>query len=183
MEERNRTYTVVAIVAIVALVLSCVIGALAGAATGFVVARRQARLVAEESLGQNRFGIPLPERALPSLPEFEGESRPFFDRLPLGREGALVTDVVSGTPADEAGLQPGDLILSIDGTSIDAREPLSDVIGQYEPGDRITITFWRMGTEETVRVRLGTHPDDPDSAYLGIFYQMVDAGDFEVPQD
>ena len=179
MEERNKVYTIVIVGAIVALLLSCVVGALAGAASGFMVARRQARLLVERNLEQHpgvlpRFDMPMPRR--------EGDPQP-FGRMPLTREGALVTDVVPETPADEAGLQPGDLILFIDGEPIDARQPLADVINQYEPGDRITLEFWRTGSEESVSIRLGSHPDDPARAYLGIFYQMVSAGDIGFPQD
>lgn len=95
--------------------------------------------------------------------------------------GAVIREVIAGSPAEEAGLQAGDVILRVDGTEIGGRRELSDVIGQYEPGDRITLLIERPGDGELkLRVRLAEHPESRGSAYLGVRYSS--AMDIEVPE-
>jgi serine protease Do len=98
-------------------------------------------------------------------------------------EGALVLDVVEGTPAEAAGLRAGDIIVGVDQTPIDANHPLPDVMGMYEPGDRVTIRAWREGAESRLRIRLGEHPEAPGQAYLGVVFEMVQSLDWQLPQD
>jgi S1-C subfamily serine protease len=170
--ERKNLTGVVIVIAIAGLLLSCVAGALAGGVTGFLVARRQARSVAGGALVGS-----LPERLLRQMPwleegvplptpEVEGES-------PLvGMRGALITEVLAATPAEEAGLRAGDIITTVDRTPVNRLHELADVLAQYEPGDRVTLTIWRAGQSETIRVILGENPDVTGSPYLGIRYRM-----------
>jgi len=167
-EAKQRIYTVVAIVAVVTLVFGCVVGALAGGLAGYVMARRQLRLTADSAEQQQR-SIPFPE----------GGQMPFG-----GIQGAVITQVIEGSPAEDAGLAAGDIILAVDRTQISQQQPLAEVIKRYEPGDRITVRFWRDGDEDSVVVRLGTHPDAPGRAYLGVYFEMVGRGfRFDLPQD
>jgi S1-C subfamily serine protease len=53
--------------------------------------------------------------------------------------GATVTSVVSGSPAEAAGLQPGDVITALGGTRIGSAARLSTTIGAFSPGDRVTL--------------------------------------------
>jgi S1-C subfamily serine protease len=55
--------------------------------------------------------------------------------------GALVARVLPGTPAERAGLRSGDLITAVDGRSIDAASGLSSLLGEYEPGDTVTLEW------------------------------------------
>jgi S1-C subfamily serine protease len=55
--------------------------------------------------------------------------------------GALVTDVVGGTPADEIGLQPGDVLTNIDGHAIDNVQAVSTVLGNHHGGDKVSVTW------------------------------------------
>ena len=82
----------------------------------------------------------------------------------------MIIRVLEGSPAEEAGLEPGDLILSIDGDEIDAERSLSEWISQYEPGDQIEIDVRNVGEEEirNIIVELGEHPESEDKAYLGV---------------
>jgi len=83
--------------------------------------------------------------------------------------GAVIVEVLPGTPAEAAGLQEGQMILAVDGTELGERHDLADLIGDYDPGDRVTLTLAWPGQEpDEVRVRLGGHPDDSRRAYLGI---------------
>jgi membrane-associated protease RseP (regulator of RpoE activity) len=176
-EERRKIYNVMAVVAIVVLLLSCVAGALAGGFTGYLVGRRQGALAAERTLaGIERFWSEIPEMPVP-LPEVT----PFDDTEPFGTTGAAIVEVLPGTPAEQAGLRVGDVIVAIDRTPINGMHPLAQVISQYEPGDRITLRFQRRGEGQSVRIILGEHPDRPGWPYLGIRFEMMITPEFELP--
>lgn len=77
----------------------------------------------------------------------------------LGDDGpARLGDVVPGTPADRAGLQNGDEVTAVDGKAIESGDDLRDAIDARQPGDKITLTIQRAGSERTVQVTLGQRP-------------------------
>jgi putative serine protease PepD len=71
---------------------------------------------------------------------------------------ATLADVVDRGPADRAGLQPGDEVTEVDGKSITTGDELRDAIDAKKPGDKITLTIERNGSERTVQVTLGQRP-------------------------
>jgi serine protease Do len=75
------------------------------------------------------------------------------------RDGILVSEVLDDTPAAKAGLEPGDLILSIDGQTLKSATELRGRIAAHRPGETITLAIARNGREKTVRVRLGELED------------------------
>jgi len=80
----------------------------------------------------------------------------FADSFKLDKpEGALVSNVEKGGPADEAGLRSGDVIRKVDGEPIVASGDLPALIGQKKPGTRITLDVWRQGERHEVSARLG----------------------------
>lgn len=176
-EEKNKLYGILALAVLAALVFGCFAGALAGGVVGFLVAQKEAQAAANRAF-QERLGTlpglleaPWSERTEPSLP------------VPLGRQGALVVEVLPGTPAEAAGLQVGDLIVAIDRTPVDNTHPLPEIIGGYKPGDRVTVRFERAGEEQRVQVRLSENPNNPEQGYLGVRFETIDALRFGVPQD
>lgn len=83
--------------------------------------------------------------------------------LQLGdRSGVLVTDVIDGSPADEAGLQDGDVILEFDGEDVADSGDLTRAVRRTDPGDKIKLLVLRDGEEEKVKVEMGDRPDDRD---------------------
>ena len=72
--------------------------------------------------------------------------------------GALVTDVQAGSPASRAGLGAHDVIVKVDDQAIDDDHPLKDVLRQYSPGAKISVTVYRGGHKQVLQVTLGTHP-------------------------
>jgi S1-C subfamily serine protease len=94
-------------------------------------------------------------------------------RLPSGiTNGVVVTQVVDGSPAAQAGLQHGDVITAVDGTTIDQNNNLADLIGQHKPGDTVKLSVTRSGTSEAleISVTLAENPDDSTKGYLGISF-------------
>lgn len=73
--------------------------------------------------------------------------------------GAVVAGVVQGSPADDAGLSRGDVIVSVDGTTIDTPSALTDALIGHHPGDRVTIGWVdQSGQSQRQSVRLTTGP-------------------------
>jgi S1-C subfamily serine protease len=58
-------------------------------------------------------------------------------------KGALITQVSSGSPADEAGLRAGDVVTDIDNGDISTAEDLSSAIGSHQIGDQVKIVYCR----------------------------------------
>jgi serine protease Do len=73
-------------------------------------------------------------------------------------EGALITQLVAGSPADEAGLQEGDVITYFDGEAITTAEELIQAIHSKEIGQHVEIVFWRGDTKNTVYATLVESP-------------------------
>jgi serine protease Do len=79
-------------------------------------------------------------------------------------DGAKVEEVERGTPADSAGLQKGDIIVKINDTAIHSTGDLSDAIGQYSPGDQVTVSYNRKGRMYQADVKLGRN-DNGGASY------------------
>lgn len=75
-----------------------------------------------------------------------------------GSRGALLAEIVDGSPADDAGLRTGDLVIAIGDDTVHGAADLAAVIGSHEPGDTITITFIRADAEQTTTVVLARSP-------------------------
>ena len=74
----------------------------------------------------------------------------------LGRAGALVIEVVPNSPADQSGLQQGDLIINVDGSSILGMSELAARIRLTSPGTEISLGLLRNGEEISIAVVLGS---------------------------
>jgi membrane-associated protease RseP (regulator of RpoE activity) len=116
---------------------------------------------------------PFLDHMLPQFvhPQVRGADRPFLgvsfqmvtaelaEQENLGADqGAWVTQVVPGSPADEAGLQEGDLIQRVDDQPVDEKHPLLGLINSHQPGDQIDLSVLRGRRELRVEVELGTRP-------------------------
>ncbi|HJW31259.1 MAG TPA: PDZ domain-containing protein, partial [Saprospiraceae bacterium] len=69
--------------------------------------------------------------------------------------GVILDRINSGGAADQAGLQSGDIILSIDGEKITSSPDFMGRIGQHHPGDLLLLTYLRSGKTKEARVKLG----------------------------
>ena len=148
MEHKDRTVTIAIITGVVALLLGCCLGAMTGALGGYFIGH-QASSRWDERMAPDSFEM------LPDL---------------AGMQGAVVQEVVAGSPAEAAGVQVGDIITEVDGTPIDANHRLADVVSQYQPGDRVKLKVWRAGNVKSVTATLGENPQDSTRPYLGVRY-------------
>lgn len=74
-----------------------------------------------------------------------------YYRLPAG---LYITEVLSGSAAEEAGIQPGDMLLSLDGTRIYSYEELVTLLYNYSAGDEVTLILYRSGSQYELTVTL-----------------------------
>jgi S1-C subfamily serine protease len=95
-------------------------------------------------------------------------TRQIADRENLSvHEGALIggaddgsSAIEPGTPAAEAGLRDGDVIVKVDGKTIDGDHPLDATLSQFSPGDTVSVEVLRDGQTVTLSLTLGTRPSD-----------------------
>jgi serine protease Do len=74
--------------------------------------------------------------------------------------GAMVTQATPDTPAQLAGIRSGDIILFVDGETVESPRELSRLIASKLPGSEVELTIWRDGGERQVLVVLGTLADE-----------------------
>ena len=79
-------------------------------------------------------------------------------------QGALVTNVTPGGPADKAGLHDGDIVLSVDGHDVSSNYDLTRQVAAAKAGDILHLTIQRDGRRMNVDVRSGTRPSEEQLA-------------------
>jgi S1-C subfamily serine protease len=78
-------------------------------------------------------------------------------------EGAYVVEPIEGTKAEEAGLQSGDVIVSLNGTPIRSMDDLLLQVRRQDIGDTVTLEVWRGGQIIEVEMEVGIKPGDLDT--------------------
>ena len=73
-------------------------------------------------------------------------------------DGALVSEVIDDSPAERAGLEAGDVIISYDDKEIDDVEELIEAVRQSDPGDEVEIVLIRNKSKRTLRAQVGEIP-------------------------
>lgn len=79
-------------------------------------------------------------------------------------QGALVTGVESGAPADKAGVEAGDVITRFDGKTVDRISDLPRMVGNTKPGTRSTLTVFRRGQTKELSVTVAEIEPDKTEA-------------------
>jgi serine protease Do len=95
-------------------------------------------------------------------------------------EGVLVLGVNEDTAAEEAGLQTGDVIVSIDGDDIDSTIALHEMLADFEPGDEVELVYLRDKRQQTVTVELG---ESPNVFMIREFDGHKGLGEFHIQRD
>ncbi len=81
------------------------------------------------------------------------------DNAGASDSGAVIANVVQGSPAEQAGLAQGDVIDSLGGTAIDSPQTLSSVMSSHHPGDKVQIGWTdTSGQQHYATLTLGTGP-------------------------
>jgi serine protease Do len=75
-------------------------------------------------------------------------------------EGALVSSVEPGSPADRAGLHVGDVILTFADRQVEDARALPRMVGNTDKGDKVAVTIWRDGKRKSLQVTLGSLPTE-----------------------
>jgi serine protease Do len=84
--------------------------------------------------------------------------------LPSNTRGAFVQTVEPGKPAAAAGIQPGDIIIEVDGKPISSNRELIDYISYQPVGSNVRVTLLRNGQRQTVTAKTAQRPDESDDA-------------------
>ncbi len=84
-----------------------------------------------------------------------------------GKQGALVSDVVSGGPAQKGGVQQGDVVVSVNGRDVTSNTDLTRQVALARAGDTLKLGVIRDGKPRTLEVRAGVRPSNAELASAG----------------
>jgi serine protease Do len=123
---------------------------------GFAIPINLVRKMAEDLIAYGKVKRPwLGIKMKPELDETEaralGMSKP---------AGVLVQDVISGTPAEKAGIKAGDVILAVNGKDVNAANEIQTIIAERKPGDVVRVKIYRNGSTLEKEVTLNELPDE-----------------------
>ena len=118
---------------------------------GFAIPINDAIKVAQELL-ENGYVTGRPYLGITYLAVTDAQTA---SQLGVNAYGVYVVEVVKGAPAEKAGLQAGDRIVSVDGTEIASKDDLGTLMQKHAAGDTLSITIARDGQMQTVNVTLG----------------------------
>ena len=117
---------------------------------GFAIPINDAIKVAQELL-ENGYVTGRPYLGITYLAVTDAQTA---SQLGVNAYGVYVVEVVKGGPAEKAGLQAGDRIVSVDGTEIASKDDLGTLMQKHAAGDTLSITIARDGQMQTVNVTL-----------------------------
>jgi S1-C subfamily serine protease len=87
--------------------------------------------------------------------------------LPEDTRGVIVAKVSQGSPAEDAGLQAGDVINKIDNTPVATAKEVQKIVTSHSPGDSMTIVILRNGSTKSLTVNVGDYPDQQQQPESG----------------
>ena len=161
------------LVGLMLLDVSCLAGALAGGLTGYALGRKTAGPIRDMRHDYDLPMIPeIPEHPRvplypipPAEPRFDMPLIPELnDRPRLGvtfimiDEGAEIVAITPESPAEQVGLQIGDVITKVNGQRVTRAQPLNELIWLYQPGDVVSLTVERDGRTRQIEVQLAAEP-------------------------
>ncbi len=167
-------------------------GGLAGGVAGYLAAHRGGVLDLHGPWQQVQPQVPQgeePPNANPQVPQPLQIPPQMLLGAPSGQlQGAVVMEVDEGGPAEEAGLEIGDVVIAVDNKAMGEERDLAALIGSHEPGDEVVVTIVRPGDDPElmnldVTLDQGANAEGEEVAHLGITYRTVSSGmSFTMPQ-
>ena len=123
-----------------------------------VAATVKDQLLANGKVERGRIGVAIQEVSA-GLAESFGLDRP---------RGALVASVEPGGPADKAGVEPGDVIVGLNGKAVERSSELPPLVAAVKPGTKAKLEVWRDGKKRSLEVSVGElEPDQVASGPRG----------------
>ncbi len=99
------------------------------------------------------------------------------------KSGAIVTEVMKGSPAEKAGLREGDVILKVDEQDVGSAAELVSIIHSYSPGSKIKVVVARKRKRLTFYVVLGRYEEGAEEeraeVFMGLHVDEIQPGDRE----
>lgn len=117
---------------------------------GFAIPSNSAKLIMNDLIKEGRVRRGLLGVTIQDLDEALAKS---FNRETS--EGALVSQVVPDSAADDAGIKSGDIIVKFDGKTVRGAAHLKNMVGRNKPGSETTVTIFRDGKDKTLDVKIG----------------------------
>lgn len=120
--------------------------------------------------------------SMPNVPDkYKEELKGMKENIKVS-EGAYVAEFADRSVAKEAGIEVGDVIISVNGVKVKSANALQEQIGKYRPGDKVTVKVNRKGTEKSFEVQLKNAqgstkvitPDDGTEMLGGAFKALTD---------
>jgi serine protease Do len=95
------------------------------------------------------------------------------------RKGALIADVVEGSPAEKAGLKRGDVIIELNGNTVEDTTSLRNAVAAIEPGTTADLKFIRDGKVETAKITISELTPEAQKAASGNYNNMLKGVDVQ----
>lgn len=80
--------------------------------------------------------------------------------LPADSHGVLILKVVTGSPAQRAGITAGDLIEKCEGTPVSSATDVRHIVKKFKPGDFMSFSIFRDGRSDTKKLLIGNYPNE-----------------------
>ena len=134
-------------------------------ASGQVIGVNSQIATAGGSQGNVGIGFAVPANTLADvLPQLRQGATPEHAFLglqttPASGGGAQVAEATAGGPSAAAGLRAGDIVTEVDGEAVQTPDDVASAINDDAPGDRISLTVRRDGSEQEIQVTLGSRPE------------------------
>jgi len=148
--------------------LGCFFGALTGGLAGYALGQKTTqsfRIMRHDydfpmipEIPERRWNPPAqPRFDLPLIPELGNRPRLGVTFI-MTDEGAEIVAIVPESPAEQAGIRIGDVIMEVNGRRVTRAQPLDEHIMLYQPGDTVALTILRDGRTRQIDVRLASEP-------------------------
>jgi serine protease Do len=131
------------------------------------------RLIAEGKFTRSRIGIEIRE-----LKDYLAYKNLDQQSTPDTASGVVITDVMTNGPASKAGLRAGDVIVSVQGKTVETRLQLKGAIALEKPGQVLTLNVVRAREHLAIKVQTEAWPTDDDLVEIS---HQPDRGEMEAP--